>query len=121
MSNLNTVMRDAHLPLVDRINQAIERIGRGDASMRVPVESTDPDVVLSDCRAEIEKLRKDAERYQWIRGGPSIPAWSIRWPRWELRRWNGRWWNTVYGVECDREIDAAMRYDAENAPKEAEK
>jgi hypothetical protein len=36
--------------LIPRIDAAIRRIVAGDASMRVPAESTDPDLVLADCR-----------------------------------------------------------------------
>lgn len=50
-------MRDADMPLTERIEAAIERITHGQAAMRVPVEATDPDVVLADCQTEIERLR----------------------------------------------------------------
>lgn len=50
-------MRDADMPLTGRIDAAIERITHGQAAMRVPVEATDPDVVLADCQTEIERLR----------------------------------------------------------------
>lgn len=40
-----------------RIAAAIERITSGHASMRVPAEETDPDLVLADCLAEIRRLR----------------------------------------------------------------
>lgn len=36
--------------LLPRIDAAIRRITAGDASMRVPAENTDPDLVLADCR-----------------------------------------------------------------------
>lgn len=49
-------MQDADMPLVERIGAAIERIAHGQAAMRVPVEATDPDVVLADCQREIERL-----------------------------------------------------------------
>lgn len=49
-------MRDADMPLTGRIDAAIERITHGQAAMRVPVEATDPDVVLADCQREIERL-----------------------------------------------------------------
>lgn len=49
-------MRDADRPLLDRIDAAIKRVTSGQGQMRVPVEATDPDVVLGDCKREIEKL-----------------------------------------------------------------
>ena len=49
-------MRDANMPLLDRIDAAIKRVTSGQGQMRVPVEATDPDVVLGDCKREIEKL-----------------------------------------------------------------
>ena len=58
MSDLMTsrfpTMRDAGMPLPERINAAINRIAHGNGHMRVPVEATDPDIVLSDCRVELE-------------------------------------------------------------------
>lgn len=50
-------MRDAGMPLTERIAAAVERITHGQAAMRIPVEATDPDVVLADCQREIERLR----------------------------------------------------------------
>jgi hypothetical protein len=49
-------MRDADMPIIDRIKAAIERITNGYGQMRVPVEATDPDIVLQDCRITIERL-----------------------------------------------------------------
>ena len=58
MSDLMTsrfpTMRDAGMPLPERINAAIDRIAHGNGHMRVPVEATDPDIVLGDCRVELE-------------------------------------------------------------------
>lgn len=54
-------MRDADMPLLDRIDAAITRIRRGDGQMRVPVEATDPDMVLEDAKAEIESLWRHSE------------------------------------------------------------
>jgi len=50
-------MKDADMPLRDRIEAAIERIKTGQGQMRVPVEATDPDVVLADCLAELDAAR----------------------------------------------------------------
>lgn len=51
-------MKDADLPLRDRIEAAIERVKTGQGQMRVPVEATDPDVVLFDCLAELDAARE---------------------------------------------------------------
>lgn len=47
-------MRDADMPLLDRIDAAIKRVTSGQGQMRMPVEATDPDVVLGDAKTEIE-------------------------------------------------------------------
>lgn len=60
-------------------------------------------------RAEVDALRADAERYRWLRGGPDVPTESIRWARWEVRHWCGRWWNTMFSAQLDAAIDAAMK------------
>lgn len=49
-------MRDADMPLLDRIDAAIKRVTSGQGQMRVPVEATCPDVVLLDCKRELEQL-----------------------------------------------------------------
>lgn len=45
------------MEIEDRIKAAILRITSGQASMRVPAEETDPDLVLADCLTEIKRLR----------------------------------------------------------------
>lgn len=60
-------------------------------------------------QAENERLREDAERYRWLRGGSYIPPYSTRWARWEVRHWNGRHWLTLYAEQVDDAIDAARR------------
>lgn len=62
-----TKMKDAHLALGDRIQAAIERIKTGQGQMRVPVEATDPDVVLADCLAELDAARA-RERHALVAG-----------------------------------------------------
>jgi hypothetical protein len=54
------LFRDA-APLDERITEAIRRITNGCGSMRIPAESTDPDIVLSNCRSEIAALRTRVE------------------------------------------------------------
>lgn len=49
-------LKDGHLPLVERIELALRRVTNGEGTMRVPVEATDPDIVLSNCRDYIAKL-----------------------------------------------------------------
>lgn len=58
---------------------------------------------------EIERLRADAERYRWLRGGSDIPPHSTRWARWEVRYWTGRYWETFFAEKIDTAIDAAMK------------
>jgi hypothetical protein len=83
------------IPLPERIDAALQRIRDERAIMSIPVDQTDVDVVLSDCKRELAEARvesermrrlvierdklhnaalaranaaeKDAERYQWLR------------------------------------------------------
>lgn len=68
-------MKDADMPLSDRIEAAIKRVTTGYGQMRVPVEATDPDVVLFDCLAELDAARAREEKLrdaltQIAHGGP---------------------------------------------------
>ena len=72
------------------------------------------EALLAEAANEIKRLRaalaeaeQDARRYRWLRGGPDVPSWSERWPRWEVRNWNGRHWNTLFADQMDAAIDAA--------------
>lgn len=65
--------------------------------------------------AENERLRRDADRYRWLRGGSDVPASSVRWPRWEVRHWDGHWWQTLFAEHMDAAIDAAMACEPPNA------
>jgi len=47
-------MRGSDIPLKDRINQAIGEFTKGRASMHIPAEATDCDLVLGDCLRDIE-------------------------------------------------------------------
>ena len=49
-------MKDNDTTLTDRINLAQIRITSGQAPMRIPVEATDPDVVLEACKERIVEL-----------------------------------------------------------------
>ncbi len=51
-------MRDAGMPLDQRIDEALRRISSGHAAMRVPAEATDHDIVLADCKARIAELER---------------------------------------------------------------
>lgn len=56
-----------------------------------------------------DAMKQDARRYRdWLRGGANIPPESTRWPRWEVRHWDGRYWNTLFAEALDTSIDAAM-------------
>lgn len=62
------------------------------------------------------KSQTDIQRYQWLRGGSDVPPHSVRWPRFEVRTWDGRHWQTLFAEQLDTEIDAAMSRDlAHNA------
>lgn len=57
----------------------------------------------------LEEARKDAARYRWLRGGPEVPSHSRRWPRWDVRHWDGRYWQTLFAGSIDRHIDKDMQ------------
>lgn len=70
---------------------------------------------MREASAEIARVReaeaeaeRDAARYRWLRGGPDVPPYSLRWSWWEVREWKGGYWNTPLGDDMDRAIDAAM-------------
>jgi hypothetical protein len=52
-------MKDADMPLLDRIEAALDRIVNRQGLMRTPREATDIDVVVLDCGDEIKRLRAD--------------------------------------------------------------
>ena len=60
-------LRDGHLPLIERIDVALRRVTNGEGQMRVPVEATDPDIVLHNCRDRIVEL--EAELAGLVRSG----------------------------------------------------
>ena len=62
--------------------------------------------LLGDVIAEIERLQADASRYRWLRG--DVPSHSLRWGRWEVRYWTGRYWDDMRKDGLDAAIDAAM-------------
>jgi hypothetical protein len=58
--------------------------------------------------AALAEAQKDAARYRWLRGD-SCPDHSVRWTRWEVRRWNPpRWTDDLRRDALDAAIDAAM-------------
>lgn len=60
-------------------------------------------------RAENEALKKDAERYRWLRG--DVPAHSMRWARWRIEHWarEGPSWADIRWSDLDAAIDVARR------------
>ena len=48
--------------LTERIDEAIRRISEGSGLMRIPVDQTDPDMVLGDCKARIAALEAENAR-----------------------------------------------------------
>jgi septal ring factor EnvC (AmiA/AmiB activator) len=59
MSDDFSTMKDADMPLLDRIEAALARVRSRQGLMRIPVEATDMDIVVRDCREEINRLRAD--------------------------------------------------------------
>jgi hypothetical protein len=67
MTDDRSKMRDGDMPLLDRIESAMRRVTSGQGQMRVPVDATDPDVVLHDCKREIERLKRwEGAAREWI-------------------------------------------------------
>ena len=83
-------------PLDQRIRDAIRRDKNGPTAQ-----------LLGDVIAEIERLQADAARYRWLRG--DVPSHSLRWGRWEVRNWTGRYWDDTRKDGLDAAIDAAMK------------
>ena len=52
--------------LQNRIDAAIKRITSRGALMRIPVDDTDPDVVLADCKVALSEKEKECERLRDI-------------------------------------------------------
>jgi hypothetical protein len=57
--NITYTMKDADMPLLDRIEAALDRIQNRQGLMRIPREATDIDVVVLDCGDEIKRLRAE--------------------------------------------------------------
>lgn len=73
-------------------------------------EVVDPESDCLEIHPKFDAALKDASRYRWLRGdkGPS----SARWPRWDIKHWNGVW-NPVQGAEMDDAVDAAIASDGD--------
>jgi len=77
--------------LVDRLRAFVELDGGDTADVEAAADE------IERLRAELEALRKDAERYRWLRNGcddKGSPATRIA--------------ANCYGMEWDAAIDAAM-------------
>lgn len=61
-------MRGGDLTINQRIDEALRRITDGHGLMRVPVEATDPDIVLADCVKALDYYRAGLEKRQpkWV-------------------------------------------------------
>jgi hypothetical protein len=100
----------------DEIKRAVETLN---TEIAIDAFGRYPKITFNDARqaaalierlaAERDAAREDAERYRWLRGGPDIAPHSERWPRWEVRNWTGRYWDTLFAEELDAAIDAARK------------
>lgn len=91
----------------DDLNALVDDAKRLRHSEREAIEALQ--AVAIQAAAELERLQPRADLYQWLRGGPDVPQFSVRWPRWEVRNWDGRHWNTLFADG----LDAALRRDME--------
>ena len=89
---MTSKMRDSELTLTERIDAALRRVTSGEGTMRVPVEATDPDIVLADCRLavtalhellDVERMRK---RLECHKAADTIEGEVLRWKSYHLRR-----------------------------------
>jgi len=58
-------MIDEHIPLLERIEKCLQKVVFGDTSvlsLHVPVEDSDLDIVLRDCKEEILRLTSLQEK-----------------------------------------------------------
>ena len=73
-------------------------------------EPTSPDELIARLHAECaedEAIKRDAERYRWLRGD-SCPDHSSRWTQWEVRCWKAPFWTgDLRRADLDEAIDAA--------------
>lgn len=64
--------------------------------------------------AERNAATQRAAFYGWLRGGPDVPQHSLRWPRWEVRRWDGLYWQTLFADQMDAHLAADMERERPN-------
>ena len=100
---------------IERIREALadpalydEGAALGDtvAAVRAVRDACHP-AAIRELLAERDALKADAERYRWLRGGKEIPAYSVRWARWDVRQWCGSYWCAMFAEQMDAAIDAA--------------
>jgi len=115
MQALDALETCAGAPCVDRAKKAVrEYLAAPATAQAAEIErlKTESEERLQNCAAlvaENEQLRKDAERYRWLRGD-SCPDHSVRWVRWEVRCWKAPFWTAdLRREELDAAIDTAMR------------
>jgi len=78
-----SIMKDYDMPLLDRVEAALARVKNRQCLMRIPVEATDMDVVVSDCGEEIKRLRvelaqRTAERDEAVDALKRIATYDYR-------------------------------------------
>lgn len=73
-------------------------------------EPTSPDELIARLHAECaedEAIKRDAQRYRWLRGD-LCPDHSVRWTQWEVRCWKApSWTGDLRRADLDDAIDAA--------------
>ena len=69
---------------------------------------------MEKAKAEHEDAMKRADAHRWLRGGPDVPQDSLRWPRWEVRRWDGQCWQTLFAEQLDAHLAADMERERHN-------
>jgi hypothetical protein len=109
MTNDFSTMKDADMPLLDRIEAALARVRSRQGLMRIPVEATDMDVVVSDCREEIKRLRDDLAALK-AQADPLHAMWAAlaEYQRFANRDGHGESWRIMCEERTrDQAADAA--------------
>lgn len=100
MNTLSSKLRDGDLPLEERIRIALRRATNGEATMRVPAEATDPDIVLSDCLDALVEIKAELATLKTLRpraehdGRTLVHVWQ------KVNHWfGGSHWHFAYSSQ----------------------
>lgn len=108
----------------DLIRRLTRKTVAGQPVFNTPIEQEAAYIIESQqaeiarLRDEVVELRKDAERYRWLRGDPWFPG-AHRWSRWRIEHWSGQAWDPVPNQELDKLVDVYIAHERERAARAA--